>query len=1215
MAEIKNSFLRSKMNKDLDDRLIPNGEYRDAQNISVGKSEADDIGALETVLGNSLATNFGLSVANLKVIGYHSIENSNTENTNTGSIIVFLTDNSSAVPGTSHYIYEFLPSNPPNLLVTGVFLNFSQDFPISGISVIEDLLFWTDNNNQPRKINIGLAANGAYYREENHISVAKYNPYQPIGLLNKVSKITTGLAGAVLSIADTTGIKKGMAVVEYGNSGANGLQPENYVYVESIITNTSVTLNDSTVTGVANGDTIYFLETTMTGKDITYNFNNEDYADNTWPGDPDYLESRFVRLSYRFEFDDGEYSIMAPFTPIAFIPKQKGYFLGNSDGSVPDDEDSTYRSTIVEFMENGVQNIELLIPFPDTLNNVQPSSSASYKIKSLDILYKESDATAVKVVDTISYSDEDDAGNTWTATTNSNIYIYNYQSRKPFRTLPTNQTVRVYDKVPVKALAQETAGNRIIYGNFLDKYSAPNFLRYVVNVTPKSTSLDYDSWAEFPNQSLKQNRNYQVGFVLADKFGRQSDVILSEVKPLTTIQDNISYGGDTVYAPYNTSANQGTIRDWFGDSLKVNITRSIESEISSSDGTPGLYAIPISTGTGYNTFQPLSSGDQPDITGNTYTFKLGADYTQIPIEGSYLAGEFTDYVKVTIPPTLVGGLYTVTTNGQVSSTYLQQSPSDPDVKFAYNINPTGWYSYKIVVKQQEQDYYNVYLPGILSGYPEVSTSHQVPFPNDPPNATANIVLINDNINKIPRDLSEVGPDQKQFRSSVQLFGRVNNDSSTSNVQYFPNISTDTAVSISASNDSNMEVGNLSTIGKGNLYQLDSKPLIARLSTNASNPIGITTTTMLPYLAIYETEPQESLLDIFWETSTSGLISVLNDVVSTSFQGAVGWKPYNSSNFSENSTGNFLSLLLPVDQSGTTLPDTDISRDSNGNPVISSVTNGYGDSKIGQFSVTRTGGPAGGGAGTINDPYVYNFQKVGTEFVYEADPKLRTYTITTNITNLTIPSSLQINVTLQNIPPTITTSPSPIDKNVGNSGYVVTIEGVNGAAQTNLNQNQLQWSMTGGGGYFTINSGNGEITQASGTTAGTYDLIVTLTDANGTGASSTTVTQQVVVATLDVGFQFSAGAKQGKVPDGVCPSGGGVDPTCGGTYYYNVGQSGSFGTATPVDGDIISTDAQQIIPAGRGFYSFDCNSGGGTSRKYFRIESNTTGAVYAVTNCP
>ncbi len=32
-------------------------------------------------------------------------------------------------------------------------------------------------------------------------------------------------------------------------------------------------------------------------------------------------------------------------------------------------------------------------------------------------------------------------------------------------------------------------------------------------------------------------------------------------------------------------------------------------------------------------------------------------------------------------------------------------------------NPLGWFSYKIVVKQQEQDYYNVYLPGFINGYP------------------------------------------------------------------------------------------------------------------------------------------------------------------------------------------------------------------------------------------------------------------------------------------------------------------------------------------------------------------------------------------------------------------------------------------------------------------------------------------------------------------
>ena len=50
----------------------------------------------------------------------------------------------------------------------------------------------------------------------------------------------------------------------------------------------------------------------------------------------------------------------------------------------------------------------------------------------------------------------------------------------------------------------------------------------------------------------------------------------------------------------------------------------------------------------------------------------------------------------------------------------------PDIKFAYTINDLGWYSYKIVVKQTEQEYYNVYLPGILNGYPFPQTTASVP---------------------------------------------------------------------------------------------------------------------------------------------------------------------------------------------------------------------------------------------------------------------------------------------------------------------------------------------------------------------------------------------------------------------------------------------------------------------------------------------------------
>ena len=38
MAEVKNAFIKSKMNKDLDARLLPNGEYREGINIQVSKS-------------------------------------------------------------------------------------------------------------------------------------------------------------------------------------------------------------------------------------------------------------------------------------------------------------------------------------------------------------------------------------------------------------------------------------------------------------------------------------------------------------------------------------------------------------------------------------------------------------------------------------------------------------------------------------------------------------------------------------------------------------------------------------------------------------------------------------------------------------------------------------------------------------------------------------------------------------------------------------------------------------------------------------------------------------------------------------------------------------------------------------------------------------------------------------------------------------------------
>ena len=55
MPEIKNNFAQGKMNKDLDERLVPNGQYRHALNVEVSTSESSNSGTIQNILGNAVA--------------------------------------------------------------------------------------------------------------------------------------------------------------------------------------------------------------------------------------------------------------------------------------------------------------------------------------------------------------------------------------------------------------------------------------------------------------------------------------------------------------------------------------------------------------------------------------------------------------------------------------------------------------------------------------------------------------------------------------------------------------------------------------------------------------------------------------------------------------------------------------------------------------------------------------------------------------------------------------------------------------------------------------------------------------------------------------------------------------------------------------------------------------------------------------------------------
>jgi len=976
--EIKNTFLKSKMNKDLDDRILPNGEYRDAMNISVGKSEDSDVGALENIIGNDLVT--GTDIGNgLTIIGIKA-ENS------VDSIFVFLTDyedptplSPTNAPSTSkHYIYVYNNKNKQyTRLVQGEFLNFSTTNRIVGVNLIENLLFWTDNRNQPRKINIlsatssGLATTAgsfSYYTQEHQISIAKYNPYQTIQLFNRADLQVK--SGATTTSFELTGHRREVLANFIGatvvcSEAAPSTKGTDYVKVVSIVNSftfpsiTTITVSPPLSSAPSANEYVSIISSTMTNKT----------NDPTWPGDPDFLEDKFARFSYRFKYDDNEYSLMAPFTQIAYIPKQNGFFVYG-------DEDSAYRSTTVGFMENQVQNINLVIPLPTSANRL----IRDYKITELEILFRESDGLAAKVLTTI------DAGTVSASSGTSNMYTYEYQSRKPYRTLPEAQTVRVYDKVPVRAFSQEIAGNRIIYGNYVDKHTPPSFVNYNCRIENKSSTGAFNNWVEYPNHSVKRNRNYQIGFVLSDKFGRKSPVLLSSVDAGAE-ENGLFYAGSTIYSPYDTESTDTNVETWFGDAIQVLVNQPIKSYINLAAGTPGLYAIKNkyapNTGEGFAITDAFVAASVSPITDTTFTFTLDvANYINngnVPQVGNSLRGAYEDFVKV-VSVANTGNTYTITTTGRVSDTYLRTNdlpPNTPDLKFAYIINDLGWYSYQIVVKQTEQDYYNVYLPGILNGYPGQSEDGVKlgPFPEDETNLTAHTVLFNDNINKIPRDLSEVGEQDKQFRSSVELYGRVTNIMNTTvggaladvdpgNKQYYPrlgytgkNAIKHIATTIATASELDMAFSELSdntapNPGSGGVdgnlvfYQIDSNPLIARISTTeksigatgigASNPVpsvGGYDWNMKPYLAVYETAPVESLIDIYWETSSEGLIVDLNAAVASNNTGVSGFEDLTWE-FKEDITTNtpVTGWFNPIDNQG--LPFTTRTRGQ-----LISVTNG------------------------------------------------------------------------------------------------------------------------------------------------------------------------------------------------------------------------------------------------------------------------------------
>jgi len=247
MPELKHTFQGGKMEKDKDERIVPNGQYREALNISVATSEDSDVGAAQNILGNVKVTESiaGRTVSGGKVGTEYSANNSNvhvaaitdpqtdmlyrfinTVSTKEGLWLDRIVEYDTTSKLSDHWttkesavfvdIYKvkakittstLVCSNgnrsvitvnkninqlrwgmkvvgsslPSNLVIEDINyvtkkitlnqaiptgphadvafygdrnLNFSQNRSITGLNILDGMIFWTDNHSEPKKIEI-----------------------------------------------------------------------------------------------------------------------------------------------------------------------------------------------------------------------------------------------------------------------------------------------------------------------------------------------------------------------------------------------------------------------------------------------------------------------------------------------------------------------------------------------------------------------------------------------------------------------------------------------------------------------------------------------------------------------------------------------------------------------------------------------------------------------------------------------------------------------------------------------------------------------------------------------------------------------------------------------------------------------------------------------------------------------------------------------------
>jgi hypothetical protein len=151
------------MNKVVDERLVPDGEYIDAMNIRMGSTENSEIGVIENTKGNEVLT--ALSYTDDTLLSTDAVCIGAIDDSANETLYWFVHDPNFSVGATGKLDLIVSFNVITNILTYHVIsiddgggvnttLNFNPSYLITGIDLVNNLLFFTDNYNPPRFINI-----------------------------------------------------------------------------------------------------------------------------------------------------------------------------------------------------------------------------------------------------------------------------------------------------------------------------------------------------------------------------------------------------------------------------------------------------------------------------------------------------------------------------------------------------------------------------------------------------------------------------------------------------------------------------------------------------------------------------------------------------------------------------------------------------------------------------------------------------------------------------------------------------------------------------------------------------------------------------------------------------------------------------------------------------------------------------------------------------